>query len=100
MCEAGDSHHGGDKAAGDQGAGQLSVFFNELFNHDFSIAQQGILGTSNTQDSLPTGNIGTDGSISFGPSSKDAQLAFVLNDIRNGKSDTAKQAADRLFLNV
>ncbi|MBX9696195.1 MAG: hypothetical protein K2Z81_27650 [Cyanobacteria bacterium] len=100
MCEAGDSHHGGDQGAGDQGAGQLSVFFNELFNHDFGIAQQGLLGGDTAQDSLPTGNVGTDGSITFGPSTQDTKMAFILNDLRNGKSPGAKAAADKIFANV
>lgn len=100
MCESGDHHGGGDQAAGDKGAGQLAVFFNELFDHDFGIAQRGLLGNNTGQDSLPTGDIGSDGSITFGPSSTDSKMAIILNDLKNGKSDTAKQAADDIFKNV
>lgn len=100
MCESGDHHGGGDKAAGDKGAGQLGIFFSELFDHDFGIAQRGFLGNNTAQDSLPTGNVGNDGSITFGPSLNDSKMAFVLNDLRNGKSEPAKQAADGIFKNV
>lgn len=100
MCESGDHHGGGDKSAGDKNTGQLGVFFSELFDHDFGIAQKGFLGDNTAKNSLPTADIGKDGSITFGPSSNESKMAFVLNDLRNSKSDTAKQAADGIFKNV
>lgn len=101
MCESGDHHGGGDKSAGDKGAGQLGVFFNELLGHDFNIAQQGFLGNDTSKGALPPANIGSDGSISFGPSETDTKMAFILNDMRtNGKSDEAKKAADKVFQNI
>ena len=101
MCEAGDHHGGGDKSAGDQGVGQLGVFFSEI-GHDLGIAQKGFLGEKDTSTgALPPANIGSDGSISFGPSETDSKMAFILNDMRaNGKSDEAKKAADKVFQNV
>ena len=94
------SQNGGDSNAGDRSAGQMAVFFDELFNHDFAIAQQGLLGNNNAQQSLPEGNVGQDGSITFGPSLSDSRNALVLNDFRNSEnitSNTAKRRADRIF---